>query len=81
MNLIVSWTRLDSTERAARCRSLAMAVKLLAGPAGQAAVDALRNAETDDGALIEAERLLDALPSLPYRRALSAFAATLRARP
>lgn len=66
---------LTDTERVARCRALAMAVRLHAGPAGAEAVAALRRAETDPEALDDAARALDRLPTLYMRRAVASFAA------
>lgn len=71
---------LDGTERAARCRALAMAIRLHAGPAGADAVAALRRAEDDPTALDDAGAALSALPTIPFRRAIASFAALHRPR-
>ncbi|MBB4286818.1 hypothetical protein [Roseospira goensis] len=71
---------LPDTERAARCRALAMAVRLHAGPAGADAVEALRRAEADPETLPDAAAAFDRLPTLYLRRALASFAALHRPR-
>ncbi|WP_299436813.1 hypothetical protein [uncultured Rhodospira sp.] len=71
---------LTETERAARCRALAMAVRLHAGPAGADAVEALRRAEADPEALDDAAAALNRLPTLYMRRAVASFAALHRPR-
>ncbi len=71
---------LDDTERAARCRALAMAVRLHAGRAGADTVAALRRAEDDPEALDGAAASFNRLPTLYARRALASFAALHRPR-
>jgi len=78
MTLLTSWRNLDTVERVARCRSLAMGAKLLAGPKADALVIALTRAETDVTALALADTELGRLPTLRMRQLLCAFLGTLR---
>lgn len=71
---------IDATERAARCRALAAFIRVYAGPAGADAVEALRRAEADPAALDDAAAALNAMPTVPCRRALASFAALHRPR-
>ena len=70
---------LPDAERRARCRTLQGIVRLLAGPRCPA-VELLRQAEDDAGALADCDRALDQLPTRIYRSALCTFAATLPSR-
>ena len=72
------WAEIDPAERRARCRTLAALVRVFAGRAGEEAAAVLRAAEADPAMLAAADEALDALPSVPLRRALSSFAESIR---
>jgi hypothetical protein len=65
---------LDPAERLARTRTLRALAAVLIGPSGHHLVEHLAAAEHDPGALRPAAEALDALPALPRRRLLAAFA-------
>ena len=65
-------------ERACRLRSLRMAVRLLAGPAGASTDAALLRAESDPDAIRDAVVAFDRLPPLTMRRVLATFASLHR---
>ena len=81
MNLLEGWHDLDTTERTARLRALQMGARLLAGPKADALVAALALAEADPAALAAADAELARLPTVPMRKLLASFCATLRATP
>lgn len=66
-------TGLAPAERLARLRGLRALCHVLAGPHGAALADALKAAESDDGALVLAATELDRLPSLPRRHILRSY--------
>ena len=78
MNLLARWHDLDIVERVARCRSLALGARLLAGDKADGLVSALRRAETDVEALPTCDAELHHLSTITMRRLLSTFAMTLR---
>jgi hypothetical protein len=77
MTLLATWIDLDPVERRARLRCLQIGVRILVGPAGAGLVAALKAAETDLARLADCDRELAALPTVPARRFLTTFAATL----
>ena len=77
MTLLAAWHTLDEAERRARLRSLAMGARLLAGEKAAPLIAALALAEGDPAALADADAELARLPTLPMRRLLATFAATL----
>jgi hypothetical protein len=79
MRLLAAWHDIDAGERLARLRCLQALARVLGGPAAEQLVAALRQAETDAAALPAADAQLDAMPTIPRRRILSSFAATLPA--
>lgn len=81
MNLLARWHDLDIVERVARCRSLSLGARLLAGEKADALVAALRRAESDVDALADADAEMAKLPTLPMRKLLATFAGTLKAMP
>jgi hypothetical protein len=78
MTLLTAWASLDVTERAARCRSLAMGARLLAGPKAAPLCATLALAEADPAALADADAALARLPTVQMRRLLASFLGTLR---
>jgi hypothetical protein len=81
MTILNSWRDLDTTERVARLRSLAMGARLLAGDKAAALCAALALAEANPAALADCDRELGRLPTLPLRRLLATFAGTLKVMP
>jgi len=68
----------DAAETRARLRSLRAIVRLIVGPtAGAELITALCNAEIDPAALPDVDAAFDQLATIPRRRILSTFAATL----
>ena len=76
MILLSTWGSLPAAERTARLRALQVLVHVFAGPTATA-FEALRAAETDMALLPIADAVLAALPTVPLRRILCTFAATL----
>lgn len=72
---------LDPGERLARLRSLRALARVLAGPRASGLVELLRQAETDDMALMPAADALDRLPSVDLRRVLGSYAGLARPLP
>ncbi|MBY0295621.1 MAG: hypothetical protein K2X71_06225 [Methylobacterium sp.] len=66
---------ISDAERRARLRSLRAIVGLCCGPRGAALVEALRHAEIDPAALIQASDELRLLASLDRRRVLASYGA------
>jgi hypothetical protein len=77
MALLSTWRDLDPAERRAQLRALQAIVRLIVGPAAASLVTALRQAEADSAALPAVDLELNALPTIPRRRILCTFAATL----
>lgn len=78
MTLLSRWHDLDTIERTARCRSLAMGARLLAGEKAAPFCAALALAETDTAALAAADIEMGKLPTIAMRRLLATFIGTLR---
>lgn len=66
---------IDTTERAARARTLAALARAYSGPSADPLVRALRHLERDPGVAGEALALFNELPSRSRRHALAAYAA------
>jgi hypothetical protein len=67
MTLPTVWSRLDRTERAAHCRALAVAARLLLGRNADALVALLQLAEREDRGLELADDAIERLPTAAQR--------------
>jgi hypothetical protein len=77
MTLLADWHDLPDTERCARLRAMQALTRILASPAGHQLTEALRAVETNPAALPICDAALDGLATIPRRRILASFAATL----
>lgn len=72
---------LNPAERLARLQGLRAMVQYLAGPRGATLVGLLRQAETDEAALLASADALHALTPVEMRRALLSYASLARPLP
>jgi len=77
MTFLAGWPDLPDAERIARTRCLRLAVRLIAAGSAHQLEDMLARAEAEPGLLPVAAAMLDELPTIPMRRILALFAATL----